>query len=249
MARWLKIKLQLDVRNKLLMITVLSLMALIYQRLLVLAIILGISISLMIAFGVSLKRLLVIKKLIMIYFALIIIQSLFVKSGTPILVLGDLYLLTTDGIIYGFSVVLRLFILICLALILLNVNMGEITLALVKLKIPYEIVLMVQMGIRFIPILYAEMQNILNSIQLRGVDLRKDGKLRVIGLYVSIFSPMIYGIWDKADKLAMMLELRGFRKHPDRSYYKEISFGRIDYFVMVGVALSTVMLVWLFGLV
>ena len=91
---------------------------------------------------------------------------------------------------------------------------------------------MIQIGIRFIPVLISELGNILNTIQLRGVDLRKVYKRKVIRVYVGIFTPLLYSIWQKAEQLSILLELRGFRRFPTRTYYREINMGMADYMII-----------------
>jgi energy-coupling factor transporter transmembrane protein EcfT len=83
-----------------------------------------------------------------------------------------------------------------------------------------------------------------NAIQLRSVDLRRVYKRKIIKVYVSIFSPMLYSVWQKAEKLSILLELRGFRKLPVRTYYRDITFGRIDYVVMVVSLLMTAIFIY-----
>lgn len=223
---------QLDIRTKLLVVVVFSVLALVYQGPEVLAIILLLNLLTLILFRVPVKIFSGFQKFIGMYVMLIVIQSFFVKSGDPLVKLGGFYLLTTGGIWYGIAIILRFLILAGSGLILLNCNPTELTLALVKLRLPYEIVFMVQLGIRFIPVFINEIQNTFNAIQLRGVDLRKVYKRKVIKVYISIFSPVIYSVWQKAEKLSILLELRGFRKLPARTYYRDISLQRMDYIVM-----------------
>lgn len=68
--------------------------------------------------------------------------------------------------------------------------MVELILDMVKLGITYEIVFSILIALRFMTILICEMQNTVNAIQLRGVDMRKVYKRKVLIVYISFFSPI-----------------------------------------------------------
>lgn len=222
----------LDVRTKLIIAALFSVLAIAYQNPVVLGALLVLIIGALILLRVPLNAFLDFRKLIYLYLILIIIQSLFIQSGKPLIELGGLYLLTTDGLLFGLSIILRFLVLVGSGLILISCNTGEILLALSKMRIPYEIVFMIQLGIRFIPVLVGELGNILNTIQLRGVDLRRVYKRKVIRVYIGIFTPLLYSILLKAEQLAILLELRGFRYHPTRTFYRSIQMKGIDYAVI-----------------
>ena len=224
---------KLDVRTKLFFAAIFSTLALVYQNPLILALLLALNIVLLLWLRAPLHLFWGIRKFLALYLILIVIQSLFVKSGDPLVTIGSFSIVTTGGIVYGFSIIFRFLVLIGSGLIILNCNTGELLLALVKMKVPYEIVFMIQLGIRFIPVLIAEMGNIFTAIQLRGVDLRKVYKRKVVRVYTGIFTPLLYGILQKAEQLSILLELRGFRKMPDRTYYRSISMSRLDYGIIV----------------
>ncbi len=228
---------KLDVRTKLVIAAILSTLAIIYQNAVVLGVVLIITIVALALLKVSLQSFFDFRKLIYLYLVLIVIQSLFIRGGEPLITIGELHLLTTESIIYGIAIILRFLILIGSGLILLSCNLSEMLLAMDRMHIPYEIVFMIQIGIRFIPVLINELSNIFDTIQLRGVDLRKVYKRKVIRVYISIFTPLIYSIWQKAEQLSILLELRGFRRYPTRTYYRTISMGVIDY-IIIGLSLS-----------
>lgn len=222
----------LDVRTKLIIAALFSVLAIVYQNPVALGALLVLKIGVLILLRVPLNSFLDFRKLIYLYLILIFIQSLFIQSGEPLIKLGSFYLLTTDGLLFGLSIVLRFLVLVGSGLILINCNTGELLLALSRMRIPYEIVFMIQLGIRFIPVLAGELSNILNTIQLRGVDLRRVYKRKIIRVYIGIFTPLLYSILQKAEQLAILLELRGFRYHPTRTFYRSIQMKGIDYAVI-----------------
>lgn len=235
---------RLDVRTKLIIVAIFSVLALVWQEPRSLAILLGLNLLTLILFKIPANIFFEFRKYIFTYLVLIVIQSLFVRSGEILICLGQLPLLTTGGLVYGVSIILRFLILAGSGLILVNCHTAELLLGLVKLRLPYEIVFMIQLGIRFIPVFFNELQNIFNTIQLRGVDLRKVYKRKVIRVYIGIFTPLIYSVWQKAEHLSILLELRGFRRFPDRTYYRDIAMSKMDYMV-IGLVLAITVLLFL----
>jgi energy-coupling factor transport system permease protein len=237
---------KLDVRTKLVIAAILSTLALVYQTAVILAAVLLMTIIALVMLKVSLYVMIDFRKFLYLYLILIIIQSLFTRGGEPLLTIGEFHLLTTESLVYGIAVILRFLILIGSGLILLNCDMSEMLLAMDRMRIPYEIVFMIQIGIRFIPVLINELSNIFDTIQLRGVDLRRVYKRKVIRVYISIFTPLLYSIWQKTEQLSILLELRGFRRYPTRTYYRTISMGLIDY-TIIGLSLSLAILFVVFA--
>jgi len=223
---------KIDVRTKMLIAAIFSLLALIYHQVPILASLLLLNILVLVLFRVPLKVGGGLKTLLMMYGTLTFLQSLFVKSGEPLVVVGNMYLLTTDGLYYGVSVILRFSILLMSGLLLMRCPVNDMLVALAKMKLPYEIVFMVLLGIRFMPMMAGEIQTTLNHVQLRGVNLRKVYKKKVVRVYLSILLPLVYSIWQKAEKLTILLELRGFRRYETREYYREIAMGKADYLIM-----------------
>jgi len=184
------------------------------------------------------------RKLFYLYLILIVIQSLFVRGGLPLLKVGSIHLLTTDGLIYGLAVIIRFMILVGSGLILITCDTAKLLLAMTKMKIPYEIVFMIQLGIRFIPTLIGELNATFNAIQLRGADLRRVYKRKVLKIYLEIFTPLVFGIMQKAEQLSILLELRSFRRYPERTYYHTIVMKKADYVVITLASVAAIAFIY-----
>ena len=229
---------KVDVRTKMLVVVVFSLLALIYQNPRILGILLALNLLVLALFRVNFFLLRGFKGFVFMFSGLIVMQSFFVREGEPLWQVGEAVLLTTGGIYYGISILLRFLVLACSALLMAGCDPQELVLALVKMRVPYEVAFMIQLGIRFMPVMFEELQNIINSIQLRGVDMRKVYRRKILRFYTNLFSPLIYSVWQKTEKLAILLEMRGFRSSPERTYYRDIVLTRTDYLVM-GVVLTS----------
>lgn len=235
----------LDVRTKLFIAAMFSVLAIVYQDPVILGALLIILLPVLAFLKTPLGKFYDFRKLFYLYLILIIIQSLFVRGGAPLLKIGTIHLLTTDGLIYGLAVVMRFIILVGAGLILVACDTTKLLLAMSKMKIPYEIVFMIQLGIRFIPTLIGELSATFDAIQMRGADLRRVYKRKVFKVYLEIFTPLVFGILQKAEQLSILLELRGFRRYPERTSYKTIAMKKRDYIVIALTSAAT--MVFIFG--
>ena len=180
-----------------------------------------------------------------IYMLLILfmVQCLFVRSGKVLLHLGDFTFVTSDGLMSGTQVVLRILVLVAIALIFTTLKPGDFILGLVQCKIPYEIAFMVTLAIRFLPLFKDEAQNVVIAVQLRGVELKKVSLKKRVDLYSRLFFPMIYASLFKARQMSVALETRGFRLYPKRTYMRRLKFGIADYIIMLICFSSTLTLI------
>lgn len=173
-----------------------------------------------------------IKRFIPLFFGLIIIQSVFSPSGTALLAIKDVPLLTSGGVTRGISVILRMFIIISSALILTTSSYQEIIAGLIKMKVPYEIAFMVLLAIRFLPVLMEEFTDAITAIQLRGVRIDRIPFGEKVKIYTYNLMPVVAGSVLKAKKVAVSMETRAFRAYPTRTYIQEINITAKDYLVI-----------------
>lgn len=164
---------------------------------------------------------------------LLIVQSVFTGHGQALIALGDVYILTTGGLSAAGCVLLRMLILFGSAMIIATSNSRDYVLALVQLKIPYEIAFMVLIALRFLPIFLQEAKDTMIAIQLRGVDIQRVPWGKKMKVFTYIFSPLIGNVLIKANQLAISMEARGFRVYPRRTYLRVLKYNLWDYIVTV----------------
>ena len=163
---------EFDPRAKLTAVIVLSTLAILIQDIVYLLILSLLSLVFLSYLDVNIFELYPrIKRFVPLFFALLIIQSIFSPSGTVLISVGGLDIITSGGIIKGVCVILRIFTVMSSARILATSSADDIILSLVKLKIPYEIAFMVLLAIRFLPIFIEEFNDAMTAIQLRGVEI------------------------------------------------------------------------------
>lgn len=234
---------KIDIRTKMLIAAIISTLALIYNDIVVLAALFIISIIILFFFKIPPYIFKKLRGMITLYLGLIIMQSIFIHSGKPLISIGEFYLLTTDGLVYGGIVVLRFMIFLASGVLLLRNTTTELLTALAKFRMSDDLIIMIMVSIRFLPVITEEIQSTLNFIQLRGVNLKKVYKKKIFKVYVNIFYPIIYSVWVKAQKISMLMELRGFRRYDSRVYYREIKLCNTDYIIIAFTVFSTVLFI------
>lgn len=136
-------------------------------------------------------------------------------------------------IVYGVLLSLLLVILVTLfSLFFLTTNPDDLSLALVKLRVPYKLSLELSMAIRFIPTLTREVQIVVDAQRARGLDI-DSGFVKRLRNLVPIFIPIIVGAVRRSYRVAEAMESRAFGASKRRSYLFDIKFKTLDYLVMM----------------
>ena len=218
-----------DPRTKLVFVLVISSLAVIFRSLYWLTGLFACSTVLFFAFGIRFSNLLKrLKSFIPIIIFIVFIQSVFQHDGNAVLSIGRFDLLTDVGVKEGASVALRLLILIMSAGILVSANPQHLMRGLVDWKVPYELIFMVQMGIRFLPLLREEVTDAFAAIQLRGVELVNVSLIKKMKICGRVFLPSIANALMRANQLTLAMELKGFGIGEKRSFYHEVSLKATD---------------------
>lgn len=236
-------KYKLDPRTLLCIVGVISTIAVITRYLWVQFILLGLLVCLALLFQVRLKRFLYrIRKMFPILVFVILMQSIFTQ-GQPLVGLGNISLLTLEGILLGMKTFLRISILIMGASLFTLTSETEMIQALRQMKLPDEIAFMTLISLRFLPSYAQEFQDAFLAISLRGIDLKQLSLKRKAELLKYLFSPTMVRTLLRAKRLSMSLDLKGFRALPSRSSYIVCELKKIDYIVFV--MMTIVLLFWI----
>jgi len=158
---------------------------------------------------------------------------IFTGKDTKVLlnILG--YKLTEGAINEGAFYSLRLILFVSMAfLVTLTSSPSDIGDAIAKTikplrkyKVPVEdISLILFIAIRFIPVLYEEFVIIKNAQRLRGVDF-SGSIMRRIHKSSAIVIPVFVAAIARADELAQAIEVRGYGKTSERTYYSHSNLG------------------------
>ncbi|MBC8460636.1 MAG: energy-coupling factor transporter transmembrane protein EcfT [Deltaproteobacteria bacterium] len=167
--------------------------------------------------------------LIMIAIFSVVIWS-FMKGGDTKL-LGPI---TLEGIYYGMATGLKFDIMIVAGMIFLSsTKIEEISLGLVKLKIPYRVAFAFSTAIRLVPTIMATAYTIIQAQKSRGLDLDSGPFFQKLKKYVPLLVPTIISVIRGTNVFAMALESKGFGYDTNRTSYLEIRMRKNDWLLMI----------------
>lgn len=114
------------------------------------------------------------------------------------------------------------------------------------LKVPIdEIALLVMLAVRFVPILFEEADRIIKAQKARGIDLESGGLIKRVRSLVPVVVPLLYGVFRRADDLAIALTLRGYTPGLKRSRMKIKKAGVADIGALIVTSAIFVTFIWL----
>lgn len=173
------------------------------------------------------------------------VQCLFVRTGSPLLGLGNVTLITTGGLDAAATFALRLSVIIFAATILWTASHRELIEALVRCRVPYSVAFASLMGLRQLPLLRRQFADAVTALELRGVDLAAQKPLSKVRLIATLLSPTVAAALVGARKTALAIQLRGFGAYPRRSSIVTLRLRTADYITMTLTLLVTLAMVWL----
>lgn len=167
------------------------------------------------------------------FFVLALVQSIFTPGGETLIRLGGLRLLTDAGLEAGISIILRMAIIICSALIIAEAPALEAVYGLVAMKLPYELAFMVLLAIKFLPMFREEFADSMTAVQLSGADPARIPFREKLSLYTYILMPAVTKALDRARYISLSMESRCFRAYPQRTSYCRLTMRKRDYSVIL----------------
>jgi energy-coupling factor transport system permease protein len=172
-----------------------------------------------------------IKKMVPIILFVVVAQSVF-TPGDPLIGIYEIAIISEQGLIAGAMTMFRLFILAASALLFTLTSESDMIHALSLLKIPDEIAFMSLIALRFLPDYVKEYQLCLESFELRGVNIKQASLRQKATMLQTFVTPVLIRSLFKAKRLAMSMELRGFKAQPTRTSLHTLSLSKWDMVVM-----------------
>ena len=173
----------------------------------------------------------------------------FVSHDGEVLAKFYVFKVTTEGIIYGVKISLRLILMILSAsLLTFTTSPLKLTDATEKLLSPlkkigvpsHELAMMMTIAIRFVPTLLEETDKIIKAQKSRGLDFESGGLIKKLRAMVPILVPLFLSSFRRADDLAMAMEARCYRGGEGRTHMKQLCLTREDFFAAAFVILICV---------
>lgn len=168
-----------------------------------------------------------------------LIQVLFIRTGAPILIVRDHILATSEGLVRGLNIAVRLFVICCAASVMAGENNRKVIAALSKMGISYHFAFMLLTALRFLPFFRSAFSDAIIAIQLRGINLKRIPINKKLRLYSALILPVVAEAVLKAQDLAVAMEARGFGALPRRTSYLQVKMKGLDWVaIMVFAALG-----------
>lgn len=180
--------------------------------------------------GVFNRLLGLLKVLVPVAAMMLLLQTAFVRSGTPV------FLWVTDtGLASGGKACLRLLgVALPLVLMLMVTKLNDLANACVEvLHIPYRYAFTFTTALRFVPVFGQEMNAIMEAQTARGVEYDTKNPIKKMQLMLPLCIPLLVSSVGKTDATALAAEQRGFYLRTRESSYKRYPFAAIDFAVMV----------------
>jgi len=158
---------------------------------------------------------------------------------------------TSDSVIYGLSMGMRLVAFLVAGIIFLSATrIEDITFGLQKLGMPYRMSFALSLAFRLTPLFMETADQIAVAQKVRGLDLKAGGLIKRAGRYVAILVPVLIAALRRADGLALALESKGFGGAASRTSIIEYQFSWRDPFWLITLAAFTALLVvYRFGMI
>jgi len=158
--------------------------------------------------------------------------------------------MSLEGTLYGLNIVFKtLTMILVIRLAIFTTDVNQMTVGMVRAKIPYKIVFIFSSTLRFVPLLLEEVQSIIESQRLRGLNFEKMGWLKRARVYAKVAVPLILNSLSKSQKLEIVLQSKGFSGSSNRTYLHESALTTSDYLLMIGsISLFVIAIALYFGL-
>ena len=162
----------------------------------------------------------------------------FVSHDGEVLAKFYVFKVTTEGILYGIKISLRLVLLIVLSSLLtfttsplkLTDATEKLLSPLAKIGVPsHELAMMMTIAIRFVPTLIEETDKIIKAQKSRGLNFDSGGVVKRLRAMVPILVPLFLSSFRRADDLAMAMEARCYRGGEGRTHMKQLRLTNLDF--------------------
>ena len=146
------------------------------------------------------------------------------NGSTVLYAFSDYLIVTAETMWYLFARMVKMMATFFLSLTyILAVTPSEVAAGLYSMGLPYKICSVVSLALRYIPDIGRDYTNIKVSMQCRGVELdaKRASLMTRLKQTVLILVPLIITSFDRIGNIANAMDLRGFGKKKQRTYYSE----------------------------
>ncbi len=149
--------------------------------------------------------------------------------------------MSVEGVLYGLNVIFKtLTLVLVIPLGIFTTEVDKFIVGMVRARVPYKLAFIFSATLRFVPLLFSEIQGIIEAQRLRGLAVEKMGPLKRVQVYSKVAVPLILGAMVKSQMLEVVLQSKAFTGSADRTYLHESKLGLPDYLMIVFFALLLV---------
>lgn len=175
---------------------------------------------------------------------LLILQGFLQPQGTILFSVGG-FPFFSGGLFLGLRGIM---VVLCLALLFFQflfwTSAREITLFLLKMRLPFKYAFVAGLAVRYLPLLQQDLRSIYQSQLSRG--LRLDGYFKKIKGLPPIILPLILRTLRRAEAVSLSMELKGFGRNTKATQMAELKMGRKDLWAFAAMAAYVFFLEWWF---
>ncbi|MDO4431759.1 MAG: energy-coupling factor transporter transmembrane component T [Aerococcaceae bacterium] len=191
-----------------------------------------------------------VKPMIWLILFTVVFQVLFTLGGEVYFKWGPLAV-TSNGLINGAFIFVRLVLIICMSTILtlttspleLTDGIEHLLRPLSKIGFPaHEIALMLSIALRYVPTLMDEAVKIMNAQRSRGVEFDEGSFVERMKAIVPILVPLFVSAFNRAEEMATAMEARGYQGSQGRTKYRQLRYTLQDGMAYGGLIVLTVLL-------
>jgi energy-coupling factor transport system permease protein len=158
--------------------------------------------------------------------------------------------MSVEGFTYGWAVIFKTLALVTvIPLGIFTTEVDNMIVGLVRARVPYKLVFVFSSTLRFFPLLFEEIQTIIEAQRLRGLAVEKMGPAKRVRVYGRVAVPLILGAMVKSQQLEVVLQSKAFTGSGERTYLHESVLRGVDWAVIVLFALlfvvAAVLYFWL----
>ena len=164
-------------------------------------------------------------------------------TTTVLFKIGGPYVVTAEQLFYHLNVILKNICTIPIVLLFVcTTNPSEFAASLSRIGVSYRISYAVALALRYIPDIQREYRDISLAQQARGTEMSKKASLtKRLKAASTILIPLILSSMERIETISNAMELRGFGKEKNRTWYMSSKFTSADILCMTACILVMIL--------
>jgi ABC-type cobalt transport system, permease component CbiQ and related transporters len=141
------------------------------------------------------------------------------------------YVITYETIFYCVTLSLKYIAIMPITILFIfTTHPSNFASSLNRIGVPYRVAYSVSIALRYIPDVKAEVENIINAQEARGVAFKKGdaGIGKRLKNYATVMVPLLLSSFNRIEVVSNAMDLRGFGKNRKRTWYHRRKYSKQD---------------------